>query len=307
MKAKLTPLILLTAAYGLCACPQETPVYRNPGSPDRICEDITGLNLTDQYKAGILQQKITFKEIDPHTLIHKAILENSPLVIRFLLAQGVSVDYPDKNGMTPLTIAILNQCHYAVDVLLTHGANVNPQVKWNSMSLLDLSLSLKDICSAGLLVERGVDINVKSNDESSLTKVIRIAYTERSIDWAELAKKMVHKGADIHRAENNDCPLLGAVCLAHLTGNRSLLELFLEKGININLVKRFHGKEQSTALLQAISNRDLPLVKFLVESGADVNKSINYGRSEIRTPLKYSLSLGQPEIVQYLLQHGAKA
>jgi len=43
---------------------------------------------------------------------------------------------------------------------------------------------------------------------------------------------------------------------------------------------------------------------MLVESGTDVNKKIGDGSDN--TPLKLAIWAGSKEIVQYLLQHGAK-
>ncbi len=41
-------------------------------------------SLTDRFNSGLLQNDILVKKINPHTMIHKAILENSPVVIRNL-------------------------------------------------------------------------------------------------------------------------------------------------------------------------------------------------------------------------------
>ncbi|MBS0649798.1 MAG: ankyrin repeat domain-containing protein, partial [Verrucomicrobia bacterium] len=121
----------------------------------RVCEE----SLSHQFETGELQQKVKAREIDPHTLIHKAILENNAEVIRFLLAHGVDVDYPDENGMSPLTVAILNGCSNVVKELLEHGADTNPDVKWNDMPLLELALYLEDLSSTKLLLEYGANAN----------------------------------------------------------------------------------------------------------------------------------------------------
>lgn len=269
-------------------------------------------SLTDRFNAGSLQNDVLVKKINPHTMIHKAILENSPVVIKFLLAQGVSVDYPDENGMSPLTIAILNRCNYAVEVLLEKKANTNPGVKWNNMSLLEISLFMKDPASASLLIKNGADVNASNQYVSVLTQTIHRASSIYQVQqrnaWVEVSKQMIHKGANIHANKENDCPLLAAVWLATSQNDKSVLELLLQKGVNVNMVQTFKGKDNGTALLAAITNGhySLSVVQFLVESGADVNKSINNGW-EIRSPLKFALSHEHAEIVQYLLQHGAKA
>jgi ankyrin repeat protein len=264
-------------------------------------------SLSDQFKAGTLQQKVQRKEIDPHTLIHKAILENSPEVIQFLLAEGVDVDYPDLNGMTPLTVALVNSCDYAVEILLIHGANANPRNKWDNMSLLEISLFMKDAIATSLLVDYNADVNAgKKEKQGILSKTIQMG-------WIDIAKKMIAKGAKINVCENSfeerNAPLFDALAVAN-RGDRSLLEIFVKMGANLNMARHSQhctGKYTTTLLLEAISYKNLDLVKFLVESGANVNYGIKTDwYNDIRTPLKYAVETGQSQIVQYLLQHGAR-
>ncbi len=281
MKLKLFLTIILSVlSFSLNACPKAS--------------DTT---LSQQYNTGELQWQVARKEIDPNTLIHQAILENAPEVINFLLSHGVKVDYPDENGMSPLTVAILNNSTDAVKVLLEHGANTNPTVKWNNMSLLQLALSMKDAKSTKLLIQHGADVNVKDQSECALAKAINLR-------WEEIATLMIHKGANIH-SDGPDCPLICAVYYSYNRTDRSLLKLFLEKGANINIVQKSNGIEYNTPLFAAINCADLALVKFLVESGADVNKGVRRG-AETFTPLTQAIANGSSAIVQYLLQHGAK-
>lgn len=265
-----------------------------------IVETHSETTLTDQFKMGILQKQVIARNIDPHTLIHKAILENSPEVIRFLLAQGVSVDYPDENGMSPLTIAILNRCNYAVEVLLAYGANTNPRLKWNGMSLLELALNMTDANTAMSLVRHGADVNGRLKDgRNLLDKVISLVHINHQ--FSNLAKEMICRGADIHANElSGGCPVETAIFY-----DKSILELMIRKGLNPNIVMMQNGREFRTPLIYAISTGKLDVVKVLVESGADVNKTINWG-NKIRSPLNEALERGSPAIVQYLLQHGAK-
>jgi ankyrin repeat protein len=267
--------------------------------------------LTDQFASGELEEKIQRKEIDPNTLIHKAILENSPEVIRFLLKQGVDVDYPDENGMTPLTISILNRCNYAVETLLQNGADTNPSVKWCGKNLAELALDMNDTNSIHALIRYGIDPNIKVGASGFLTACLRkIGASEvQSSEWTSFAKELINKGAALHPS-NEDCPVMYAVQAASLSKDYSVLNLMLQKNADLNAAVNFKGKEYETPLMWAARSGTLDIVKFLVESGADVNKSIKYGKFDelIKTPIKEALARGnRPEIVQYLLQHGAKA
>ncbi len=315
MKSKQFVLVLaIFPFFATYACHQSGPTLQ----PDRICEDVTGLNLTDQFKAGILQQKITLREIDPHTLIHKAILENAPEVVRFLLKHGVNVDYPDENGMAPLTIAILNRSNNAVEVLLTNGANVNPLVKWNGMTLLELAIFMKDRVSTKLLLRNGADVNAQTkNGKSILSMALYMAgphgggslqMNERN-EWANIAKSMIDSGADMNLCKGENAPLFDAIFAVVFGADISLLEFMINKGANPNMIQKYSdgSGECQTPLLYATNMGNLDLVRFLVKSGADVNKSIKYYAGvEACTPFKLALSRGHAEIVQYLLQNGAR-
>ena len=54
------------------------------------------------------------------------------------------------------------------------------------------------------------------------------------------------------------------------------------------------------------STEDLDTVKCLIELGADINLSIVRGSGQQLSPMQVALQKGNPEIVQYLIQHGAK-
>lgn len=272
----------------------------------QIIERIT---LTQQFQSGELQKKVAAREINPHTLIHQAILENEPQVIRFLLNQGVDVDYPDKDGMSPLTIAILNGCHFAVKILMEYGANPNPTAQWNGMSLLELAMSMNDVDSAMLLIQGGFDVNYIINlgpkqhqKENILINVFNRVPRNRM--FVNVAKEMIIRGADIYSNEGRNCALAYAISFAQ-NGEYSLLNLCIEKGVNLNMVMINRGMEYNTPLLQAIGSGNLSLVQFLVESGADIHKTINYAGRQ-RSPLNYALELGRSEIAQYLLRNGAR-
>lgn len=298
-------------------------------------------SLTVRFNSGSLQEQIRVKKIDPHTLIHKAILENNPEVIRFLLAHEVDVDYPDSYGMTPLTLALLNRCNYAVDVLLEHGANVNPNIKWNDMTLLEISLAMKDHKSALLLLNHGVDINVKGN--GALAQAIRLTNdSNTSSEWKKVVEFLIDRGADIHSCQSSSSPLYESIFLAQ-QGDFFVLTLLLQKGADIHMkvdesipllflaykwgsgpaegvplipfliengadVNQEHAAF-GTPLHAAIYDNRFDLIKLFVEKGADLNKKSTIGLvgGEILSPLTLALKFHLANIVQYLLQHGAKA
>lgn len=275
------------------------------------CEKTSNTPLSQQYETGALQWKIARKEIDPNTLIHQAILENSSEVICFLIKHGVNVDYPNMNGMSPLTVALLNGSKDAVKLLLANGANPNPSVKWNNMGLLELALTLHDFDSSILLVEHNADVNAKISTKTRYSTVLSTALMLTLTShqkWQQLATLMIEKGANICSDDYFDCPLRTAIAIAYSHKDKTFLEFLLRKGANINQVLKTSVHDYTTPLILAIEEfGDLSSIKFLVESGAKPNVSIQrFGVGTI-TPMSVALQQNKPQIIQYLLQLGARA
>ncbi len=231
-------------------------------------------SLTDQFKAGTLQQAVNSKKIDPNTLIHQAILENNPEVIRFLLDHGVDVDYPDEHGMSPLTIAILNRCNYAVQILLKSEANSNPKVKWNDMSLLELALLLDDKITTNFLIDAGADVNCTLHgnwkDYSPLTVALII---KKDMD---LARHLINLGANLNEKEGEKSPLyIAVICDLPLEFKKFLIE----KGADVNGKYIWQsgnpGKklEPRPLLLEVFQKKDIELAKCFINAGANINET----------------------------------
>ncbi len=87
---------------------------------------------------------------------------------------------------------------------------------------------------------------------------------------------------------------------AALNGHKEIVELLLEKGANVNAV----GQGGSTVLHHAVSakNCQVEIVKTLIEKGGDVNVADEGGY----TPLHCAAFNGHKEIVEFLLEKGAK-
>lgn len=322
---------------------------------------ISGQNLTAQFSSGILQQQVTAKIINPHTLIHKAILENSPEVIRFLLAQGVSVDYLDEHGMSPLTMALLNRCNYAVDVLLENGANPNSSSKWNNMSPLELTIHMRDYRNTEQLVNYGANVDdirrhlaeligmnyplaeviiykatkdecffkSTSNDSrffimNEFYAVLRLIYQsyqggnqrlegeKRKNTGFKLLKLMIDNGFDLNpERRDHYIPIISAIeQVNHTELRREVVTFLINSGVDVNKTQYYRDtlgtiRSEISPLIMAICTRDLELVKIMVESGADINQKTGDNINNT-TPLRKAVHMGSSEIIQYLLQKGAR-
>lgn len=224
--------------------------------------------LSDQLQSGALQEKI--KHIDPNTLIHRAIIENSPEVLAFLLKHHVDVDYPDANGMSPLTVSILSQQPEIVKLLLENGANVSPGKKWNDMSLLEITMSARDLDSMRYLIQFGADVNTTfQNGQSALgyaySDFYKILHQPRNFD-------MVHILLESNRVNISDMnKLMPAISQMYSFGIRTeydasneLLKKLIQKGANVNY-------DNGIALNHACRLKDVEKTRILLAHGANPN------------------------------------
>lgn len=288
------------------------------------------MTLTVQYEQGILQEQITKKFIDPNTLLHKAILEKNSIVLEFLLKHGVDVDYPDENGMSPLTVAILSQQSTIVKLLLEKGANPMPQKKWNGMSLLEISMTAKDVDSVQYLIEHGVDVNncfkngkspvefwgkdslrgpkefqiinlLIDSDKcnqiqlNTLFRNINCIYIDSPRFYDELCKKLIHKNVDINTG--NGIALVNACKKSDM----ARINMLLENGANPNL----HPPGELTPLMGSCAS-NTALMNLLLKYEANPNQivKIKYpdGREEHSA---LTLAIYSLERTKILIEAGA--
>lgn len=102
---------------------------------------------------------------------------------------------------------------------------------------------------------------------------------------------------------NPDCKG-GGVCkpiiLAALDGDVERVRLLVKGGADINA--NGGGATGDTPLIISIMNGNRELALFLAETGADVNKPNNFGA----TPFWGVSSMGDTELTQLFIEHGAK-
>lgn len=82
-------------------------------------------------------------------------------------------------------------------------------------------------------------------------------------------------------------------------------DLLLQAGVNPDSLVRWHAdSRRETALLVAIKLKSIQMVKFLLDSGANVNFPATMGVK--RTPLQQAAEVGDMDMIQTLMSHGAR-
>ncbi len=238
-------------------------------------------------------------------------------------------------GLTPLMFAVREGDAESTQALVKAGANLNAAAGDLSTALgLAIQNGFYDLAS--FLIDQGADVNQSDVLECSplfLAVHVRNQDTSVGIPWTvtadamPLIKKLLDKGADPnHRVKftppfrkNNassgspwldyegSTAFLRAAAAGDLPGMRLLLQYGADPGIPTKHGLTALGAAAGIGYMGGMSKewsrqQRYEAVKFLLELGASVDAVDIVGR----TPLHGAAALGYPEVVQVLVDHGAR-
>jgi len=184
--------------------------------------------------------------------------------------------------------AVKRQDQTAVRAMIARKTNVNaPQP--DGATALHWAANRNDLAIAELLVKAGAKVDV-TNDYG--VTPLSLAALNGSGPMVDL---LLTSGADANLAlPSGETPLMTAA----RTGSEPAVAALIDKGARVGSAEPVAGQ---TALLWALSERHLPVVKRLVERGADVQQASKAGF----TPLMMAARFGQQDAAGYLLGKGA--
>jgi ankyrin repeat protein len=141
------------------------------------------------------------------------------------------------------------------------------------------------------LLREKPDVNARGPDGA--TALMWAAYNED----LELVKALIAHGADL-QARND----FGAYALseAAITGNAPIIRALLDAGADANAA----NGEGETPLMEVARAGRVEAAELLVKAGADVNATELWGG---QSPLMWASAQSQPEMIKFLLAHGAHA
>ncbi len=138
---------------------------------------------------------------------------------------------------------------------LENGADVNTRGPVGRTPLMK-AVTHQHLEAAGLLIERGADVNAKES-ALGLTSLM-MASTEGGEDLVNL---LLDRGALINAVADNGATALMICCVG---GSENIVRLLVTRGANVNV----KGKHGGTALKLALMRGNAGIVKLLKEAGA---------------------------------------
>ncbi|KAL0633622.1 hypothetical protein Q9L58_007446 [Maublancomyces gigas] len=274
-------------------------------------------------KRALQQPRVHLNEIHEGrtTLLHMAMANHDQASAVILLGHGANIDVRDKDDNTPLHRAVRDGEEWAINMLLENGADLAATCL--GMSALHIVASSGDERIAGLLLDKGSNIEMISTDEAGFTPLQFAARDGHVGMIAMLLRRgaginaigvtmdtplhvatwegndlivefLLASGSDITVADINGCSVLH---FAAFRGHRKLMLTLLSRGADKN-ARDLSGR---TPLLVAALNGHLDIVEILLEAGVDLTcVSVNS-----QTALHLAAKNGKEGVVQLLLKNGA--
>lgn len=211
--------------------------------------------------------------------------------VQALVEAGANMNVPDRDGTTPLMMAIINRHNDVAKLLIEKGAQLDLA---DSVGMTALYAAV-DLRTLGRLINRPTPKATGETDNLTLVSMLleRGAKIDPRLRLPLLPR--FHNAGDAQLGE-------GATPLMRAARGRDIpvMKLLLAKGANPNLATRNY----SNALMFASGrggDEVLDAVRLCLEHGADVRAFNDNGD----TPLHMAAAAGADALVRLLVEHGA--
>eukprot|EP00007_Cunea_sp_BSH-02190019_P000964 CAMPEP_0174230722 /NCGR_PEP_ID=MMETSP0417-20130205/1420_1 /TAXON_ID=242541 /ORGANISM="Mayorella sp, Strain BSH-02190019" /LENGTH=1024 /DNA_ID=CAMNT_0015308471 /DNA_START=162 /DNA_END=3236 /DNA_ORIENTATION=+ len=254
------------------------------------------------------------------TALHFAAGRGHKEMVELLLENDAALDVVDENGFTALHTAAVHGHSECVKLLINAGANVSLAGSKRRLTALFLAAhagsveSIRALASAGasvndcdsvgmsplmeassrgrypcvsLLLELGAKVNAETNGRQTALHLATINCHPR------ITLLLLEHGADVNATDVSGTTALG---LATKTNHQDLVKIILDHGGKQDVV--MNG---TTPLHEAVQNNSLSLVRTVL--GRD--GTVDLLNKDDATPLLLAAAVGNPNIVEFLIEQGA--
>ncbi len=219
--------------------------------------------------------------------------------VRMLLKYKPDVNFKDRYGRTALDFAIKWENLEMVKMLHEAGIKINRLIDEGN-SILTLTFYHEKFEVLDYLIAEGADINLAGPKGYT---VLMYACLNKHEDW--FIKKFKYDPLRFHKKIMSLKPNVNYVNLNGTALHQAVqsnmvdrVKFLLDNGANLNLLEGALGQ---TPLTLSVAIKRIPMVKYLVERGADTTIPDQEGE----TPLTHAIFLRNKEMIDILRKGGA--
>lgn len=213
--------------------------------------------------------------------------------LKILCSQVSDVNFKKLNQPAPLVLALEKGFHEIVELLLSHGADLNNEFATAGSGKIHQTLELihesKSQYTTQIIAKFSADF--KANDPCYKTP---LGLACELGNW-KIASILLKFGAEVNKVGhfNNKTPLHVACIFSHRNRDAKVIKLLLDSGADVNSV----DGQNKTPFFYA-QNPDI--AKLLIEHGA----ILNHQNSEGETLLFESVVFFRDDFIEFLLKSG---
>lgn len=220
--------------------------------------------------------------------VEKAIQDKDINSLKELIKEGVDINRPNLNELTPLALAIYSHNLPIINLLLDNKANAN-FVNRHGTNILVMALGTSKLEILEIILDAGADVNYIGKSNMSVLS-FAVSYLGTSDSYLPCFKRLLkEKKIDI----NYNNSILGtALHFAVMTNNTKGINILLENKANTRLL---NGSGQ-TPLTFAIQMQKPEVVALFVQYKTGLKAKNKDGK----TPLELAEQIGNSDIIDIL-------
>ena len=235
-------------------------------------------------------------------------------IVKWLIASKADVNAKDNKGSTALIKASAFGRLETVKLLIDNKADVNTKDYYNSTALIEAS-KLGLLEAVKLLIKHKAEVNARNRIGITPLIAASDSHSERTL---EIVKLLIENNADVNASDVDGGTALMSVVSRPNPNHLAIVKLLIEHKANVNA--KFKGKESyhpnfysegDTPLLIACTGYNihgvslLPIIQFLIKSGADINMKNAFGETPLYRVIKNSSKGEIFELVKFFLVNKA--
>lgn len=251
------------------------------------------------WNTGIVQLLLdhgadpNLKNYEGKTALHMAAPDEDKIdIMKALIKARANLDIVDREGYTPLLLAIAHRKDEVVKVLLSGNPNLETLFKKEfPETVLDVVASRGNLELVQILINAGAKI--QADNRSALFNIASEADPTNK-NTTEVAKNLINAGATIDyigkKYGHTYTPLM--ISVARPNSNISFSKLLIDSGADLNL----QDNQGNTALIMASTSNNDEAVAQLLKEGAELNIQNEKGNTGL-------MFIGSVELLQLYVSY----